>query len=99
MLIHRERKIITPVSGNGSINTHRINGGILYQLCSYSTTTTNIYDINLVDEEGDTICKREAIEGELIEHPVDLPLKGIYTIKIVDAVIDESIVVKLVVEE
>ena len=90
---------ITPSSGDGSANTLKFTGGLLTQIFTKSTTPTTIYDVALVDEDSDTIFELSAIEGEMEEHSVYLPLRGIYTVQVNDSTVDEAVVVKIMVEE
>ena len=99
MLIHKHRMSITPSSGDGSANTLKFSGGLLTQIYTKATTATTIYDVALVDEDGDSIFELDAIEGETEEHSVYLPMRGIYTVQVNDSTVDEAIVVKLLVEE
>lgn len=99
MLIHKFIKDITVSSGSGSENTLKFSGGLLDQAFCEATTTTNIYDFSLIDEDGDVIYSKEAIEGGFEEHALTIPLKGIITVSLTTATIDENIRVKLLVEE
>lgn len=98
MLIDKCRVSIIPSSGAGSVNTPKFSGACLVQLYTEATTSTNIYDLSLIDENNDTIWEELAIEGEHEEHAIYIPLRGIYTITISNATIDEAIVVKLMIE-
>ena len=95
----KERKTVTPSSGDGSINTLNFNGAELVQVYTKSTTATTIYDLALVDEDNDTIYEKLAITGDWEESSIYIPLLGIYTIQIIDSTVDEAIVVKLMIEE
>jgi len=99
MLIHKHRKAITVTAGSGSDNTLKFSGAELVQLFTEATTSTNIYDLKLTDEDGDVIYEELAIEGEHEEHGIYIPFRGIYIISISNATIDEDIIVKLLVEE
>jgi hypothetical protein len=99
MLIHKYLKEITVTSGSGSDNTLKFSGAELVQMIVIATTSTNIYDLSLVDEDNDEIWGEDAIEGSFEEHGLYIPFRGIYTITIANATIDENIRVKLLVEE
>lgn len=96
--ITKERFSITVSSGAGTANTMKHSGTELVQIYTKSTTSTNIYDLSLVDEDSETIWEELAIQGELEEHGVYVPLRGIYTITISNATIDEAIVVKIMLD-
>jgi hypothetical protein len=52
MLIHKYLKEITVTSGSGSDNTLKFSGAELVQMIVIATTSTNIYDLSLVDEDN-----------------------------------------------
>ena len=99
MLVHKHRISITPSSGTGSANTLKFSGAELSQVFARATSTTTNYDLLLEDEDGDTIYEAKNVEYEYRDDDVDLPLRGIYTIRIQNASTDESIVAKLMVNE
>ena len=99
MLIHKHRSLITLSSGSGSDNTLKFSGAQLVQIFAESTTSTNIFDLKLLDEDGDEVFSEDAIEGYFEEHSVYVPLRGVYTISITDGTIDEIVEIKLMVEE
>jgi hypothetical protein len=99
MLIHKHRANISVSSATGSGNTLKFSGAQLIQLFLKSTTPTNIFDFSMVDEDNDVVYEIEAIEGEHEEHSVYLPLRGVYTLRITAATIDEVVVAKIMVEE
>jgi len=97
--IHKVRESIVPSSGNGSANTLKFSGAELIQLYTKAATSTTIYDLSLVDEDGDVVLEFNAIEGEHEEHAIYIPLRGVYTIQITDSTRDEAIITKLMIEE
>ena len=94
----KERHTIVVASGSGSANTLKCSGCELIQVYTKATTSTNIYDLEIIDEDGETIWEQLAIEGEYEEHAIYIPLRGVYTIQISNATIDEVIVAKLMIE-
>ena len=99
MLINKHRLTITASSGGGSENTLKFSGADLVQVYAKAKTSTNIFDLSLVDEDNDTVLEYDAVEGEMEEHSIYMPMRGVYTVTISDATIDEAIVVKLMIEE
>jgi len=99
MLIYKFYKPITVTAGSGSDNTHKLYGAELVQLLVEAATSTNIYDLALIDEDGDTVYEQLAIEGEYEEHAIYVPMRGVYTVSITNATVDEAITVKLMIEE
>ena len=99
MLIHKYKKDITVTSATGSDNTLKFSGGLLYQVFCKATTATNIFDISLIDEDGDDIYSVDAIEGEHMDYGLTIPMRGIFTVRITSATVDEVIRVKLLIEE
>ena len=99
MLIHKHRIAILPSSGVGSANTLKFSGAELSQVFAKATTSTTNYDIRLEDEDGDIVYEALNIENDYRDDNVDMPLRGIYTIRIFNASVDENITVKLMVNE
>ena len=99
MLIHKYYKDITVTAGSGSDNTLKFSGAELVQLIVEATTPTNIFDLALTDEDGDTVYEELAIEGEHEEHGIYIPFRGIYTVSITNATVNENISVKMLIEE
>jgi hypothetical protein len=104
MLFHKIKGVATVSSGSWSGNTPKFSMGVLRQIVLKATTSTNIFDFSLVDENGNTVFPTDkdsatAIEGSLNLNKVDIPLVGIYTMKISNATIDEDISYLLVVQE
>ena len=99
MLVHKHKARIQVTAGSGSENTLKFSGAQLVQVFMESATSTNIFDFALIDEDNDEIYTATAVEGYAEEHSVYIPLRGVYTISITDATIDEIIEIKLMVEE
>ncbi len=97
--IHKVRVSITPSGGDGSANTLKFSGAELVQFYVKATTSTTIFDFQLVDEDNDVILEYNAIEGEHEEHAIYIPLRGVYTLQIVDSTADEPIIAKLMINE
>ena len=95
---------ITVSSGTGSFNTPKFSMGYLRQLIVSPTTSTNIYDIQIIDPTGLLVLPTEdlstySLVGTFNMHKLDIPFVGIYTVKILNAVIDEVFNYKMVVQE
>ena len=99
MLVHKHRISILTSSGIGSANTLKFNGAELSQVFAKSTTATTNYDVLLEDEDGDIVYEALNVENEYRDDVVDLPLRGVYTIRLRNSSVDENIIVKLMVKE
>lgn len=100
MLIHKYLKDIpVTIASGGSDNTLKFSGAELVQLFTQATTSTNIYDLKITDEDNDDVYEELAIEGEHEEHGIYIPFRGIYTVTISNATVSENITVKLIIEE
>jgi len=99
MLIHKESKLITVTAGSGSENTHKFSGLLVEQIIVKAITPTNIFDLSITDEYDNEVYSQDAIEGGFEEHSLNLPIRGIHTISISSATVDENITVILCGEE
>ena len=99
ILIHKETLSGTTSSGSLVINTSNLKvGGLMSIVCAKPTTSANIYDIKIVDDGSFTIYERTSETGELAEE-VLLPVRGIHTITISNATIDETFNLRLYIRE
>lgn len=104
MLFSRLNGTATVVSGSWSANSPKYSMGYIRQITLVPTTQTNIYDFSLTDEFGYVVLPVEelsttAIEGTTSIHKVDIPLLGVYTLKITNATIDENINYEIIIQE
>ena len=104
MLFGKIKGTMTTSSGAASFNTPKYSMGYLRQIVIVPTTPTNIWDLTITDEYGFTILPNEdlsttAIEGTFCVHKVDLPLVGIYTVKILNATVDEAFTYEFMTQE
>jgi len=99
MNIHRERKSITVSSGYGTENTLPFCGAELRQLIVEPPTSTNIYDLYILDSYNTKIYEHLACEGYYEEHPIQIPLRGVYTVSLSNATVDEVIPVTFATKE
>ena len=99
MSIHKHRSSVSISSGSGSSNTMKFSMGNLIQVFLKATSTTNIFDFSMVDEDGDIVYIKEALEGNYEEHNIYVPVRGIYTLTISNSTVDEAITVKIMVDE
>lgn len=72
--------------------------GVLKQIYIKPTSTSTIYDVQLIDRDNDIIFERNAEQG-ILNELTDLPLQGIYTIKILNSTVDENFIIKLFIKE
>jgi hypothetical protein len=104
MLFSKIQGSATTSSGSVSFNTPKFSMGYLRQLIFIPATSTNVWDLTIVDEYGFVVLPTEdikttAIEGTLCVHKVDLPLVGIYTITISNSTVDEKFTYEIMTQE
>ena len=104
MIFSRLNGTAVITSGSWSANTPKYSMGYIRQITLAPTTSTNIYDFSITDEYGYVILPTEdisttAIEGGTSIHKIDIPLIGVYTMKITNATIDEALKYELMIQE
>lgn len=97
VLIHSAQQTLTASSGSASGNTSSLTG-ILRQLLVNPATSTTTYDVSITNDQSVVILERLTETGTLNEE-FALPLKGIYTVALVNASVDEAFTIQLVLEE
>lgn len=90
----------SPVITSGG--TWQGNTGVLYGFlvgvrCRPATATT-IYNLRIVDRDSYEIFERKGIKGELAAHQIVVPIRGVHTVFIEQATVDEAFNLKLLVE-
>jgi hypothetical protein len=83
---------IQVVGGSWSGNTPALSG-IIKHIIVEAQSTNNQFDFVIIDDLGLEVLRREALVGELNEL-IELPVAGIYTLKIENATIDEKFTIK-----
>lgn len=92
-------------SGVCSINTLSItHAGYLRQFIIKCNTSTTILDFALVDPDGFTVFPTDdmiynTIEGGCCLRNCNIPMRGVYTLKITNASYDDGFSYKLSIEE
>jgi hypothetical protein len=84
---------LTPSSGSDSSNTWDISGEC-GRVHIKPTTATNEYDIAITDADGLEVWAKSGLIGEYKDDS-KIVLKGIHTVSITNATVDEAITVKL----
>ena len=97
MLIHKEKLILTASSGDSSDNTNPIRGLCRHIIIKPETETTQ-YDFSITNSDGIIIYERTSELGTLTELTT-IPVRGIYTLSIESATVDEDFEVQLLLEE
>lgn len=88
---------ITPLSNTVSVNTPKLRGMLSY-LHVESLTGTTTFDFQIIDWNSRIVRRYEAETG-YINDSEPLPLDGKYTLKIVNASVDEKFKILLVLKE
>lgn len=98
IVVHQERPLSVSTSlGSWAGNTVSLRG-LLKQVLVNPTTTSTMYDFSLTNNQNDIIYRRTDVSGTLNEE-IDLPITGVYTMRIQNATRDEVFTVLLVVRE
>jgi len=99
MLIYAVKISQTASSGIWSVNTPKFDSGILKQILLESATGTTTFNFTMTDEEDLTAFTTDtAITGKLREE-TNIPLKGVYTLSVAGASVDEIFTGRLMIQE
>lgn len=94
--MHKE--VFTETASGGEIEEATVDlRGICRQIVVEPTTSTTSYTIKIEDANGYTVFETDTETGNYCEL-TNLPLIGVYTIKIESATADEEFVIQLIVE-
>jgi len=96
--IHKEILSVTASSGSASINTNRFLNGLLREVISSPATSDTVYDITITSPEERIIYETLSQSGDLADEVV-IPVRGIQTVSIANATVDEVFSINLVVDE
>lgn len=81
------------ISGTWAVNTLKIGAGILKQIILASTASSTTFDFKLIDDKNnvayDTI-RREKTATSVLDDEVELPVHGIYTMRVYNASSDDT---------
>lgn len=88
----------TIASGSLSATTISFVSSLLRMVAIKTTSAGIVYTITIIDADAFEIYKRTDEVGSMSEE-VALPMRGVYTVTITNASIDEDIDIKLVIEE
>ena len=90
------------VSGTWAVNTLNIRSGILRQIILAATTSSITFDFKLIDDKSnvayDTI-RREKTATFVLDDEVEIPVHGIYTMRLYNASSDDTFSGRLLVED
>jgi len=96
--VHEERPVSVATSdGVWQGNTVSLNG-ILKQILVKSATSSTMLDFSLTSDQNDVIYNRTDVTG-IINEENELPLHGVYTMKISGATRNEDFTILLSVRE
>lgn len=97
-VIHKEILSTTAVGGAGTVNTTTFLNGLLREVLSSPATGTTTYTITITSPEGLTVFQTVSQVGDMADE-VTIPLRGIHTISISSATVDELFNINLVIDE
>lgn len=95
-ILHREFIRQSTVGGEFSVNTQKLEG-ICKQIIVTPETSTTEYLLSITDDQDAVVYDTDTETGG-ISPLTDLPLRGVYTVKISNATSNESFLVQLIVE-
>lgn len=85
----------TAASGTWSFNTPKLTSGILKQIIVKAATITTTFDFQIIDENSLIIYNTDTPVTGILRHEIELPLKGVCTIKVLNSSADEAFTGKL----
>ncbi len=98
--------LIYPVEFNGttslgtfSQNTVRFSSAILKQIIIEATTSTATFRFKITDDKDLTVFDTETHPTGKLREEVNIPLKGIYTLAVLSASINEAYSGRLLIKE
>ena len=97
MVIHPEYMSGTASSGAISKNTVAALQGIAREIIISPATSTTTYNLDITNDNSLTVFKSSSITGDFIEE-VALPFRGVYTVAITNATVDELFTMAIVLE-
>ena len=98
MVISKTSQSGTVTSGALTVNTGMPIMGLCREFIVEPVTGTATYTIELINDNSETVYKRESETGSLVEL-LSLPLLGVYTFKISAATEDGTYSFRLMIEE
>ena len=98
IIIHKEQLTITASSGSGTVNTNQFIMGLMKQILVSPATASTIYDITVTSPEGLIISQTTSQTGDFADE-MDIPVRGMHTVQIDNATVDELFTINLVIEE
>lgn len=104
MLFSNFPKTLTTSSGTVSFNTPKFSMGYLRQIIINPATSTTVYDLVIIDQDGYTVLPTQDqqtinLTGSTNFHKLDIPMVGVYTVKIQNSTADEAFSLKMLVQE
>lgn len=77
------------ISGQWTAQTTHLSG-IIRQMIVKAVSPTNTFSFVMINEDNLEVIRRDITEGGELNELVTLPVSGIYTLRIENAVIDEK---------
>ena len=90
------------VSGTWSANTLNIHSGICHQIILAANASNLTFDFKLIDDKSNVVydtIRREKTATQVLDDEVNLPLHGIYTMRIYNASSDGTFNGRLMVRD
>jgi hypothetical protein len=87
----------TITSGSWSDNIIKTNG-IARQIYIESDSAGTVYDFKMIDSDNLVMLERTGITN-ILNELIEMPLKGVYTLQILNSTVDEDFKIKIVICE
>ena len=95
MLIHPILISQTAASGTWSFNTAKLTSAILKQIVVKAATATTTFDFQIIDDNSLIVFDTNTPATGILRQELELPLKGICTIKVLNSSVDEAFTGKI----
>lgn len=89
----------TAVSGTWSFNTPKLVSALLKQILVKAATATTSFDFQLIDDRSNVVYSTDTPATGTLRQELDLPMKGIYTVKVLNSSADEAFTGRLMLLE
>ncbi len=85
----------TAAAGTWSFNTPKLTSGILKQIIVKAATATTTFDFQIIDDNNLIVYNTDTPATGILRHEIELPLKGVCTIKVLNSSVNENFSGKL----
>lgn len=98
--------LITPIEisqtaygGTWSFNTAKLVSSILKQIVIKAASSDTTFRLQLTDEKNNIVYYNDTLATGTLRHELELPLKGIYTVEVLNSSANEAFTGRFMMEE